>query len=330
MVNNDYNKSLLDVFRNGGKLDEKALANYEKELIKVYKNTLNAVRLELAKMYERYGDNVTYSDMVKYNRLAGIEKNISEELRVLNKETNGKITSSIKESFGNSYALTGYANESMLNMNLGFGALNKDAINAAVLNKYDRIKWPDRLSKNTENLNNQIRSAVTEGLIQGHGYSKTSNMVKDKIERDAYNTNRILRTESHRAQGEGRKYGFEKAKEAADKEGIKMVRVWLATLDGRTRDSHQAMDGQYEDENGQFHFPEGGVADGPGMSGIAAEDINCRCDTYTQVEDIPPGKRQDMEDDELIEYKTYQEWAKEKGVELKYNVDAKYISKADV
>lgn len=309
-------------------LDEKALANYEKELIKAYKNALDAIRLELAKMYERYGDDVNYADMVKYNRLTGLEKNIGDELRVLNKESNGKITKSIKETFGNNYAIIGYANESALNMSLGFGALNKDAIEAAILNKYDRIKWPDRLKANIDNLNNKVRSAVTEGLIQGHGYSKTANMVKDKIERDAFNTNRILRTESHRAQNEGRKYGYDQIKEEVESSGIIMVRAWMATLDGRTRDSHQAMDGQYEDENGKFHFPEGGEADAPGMSGIAAEDINCRCSTYTQVEDIPPGKRMDQEEG-LIEYKNYREWAESNGVELKYNVDAKYMSKVD-
>ena len=68
--------------------------------------------------------------------------------------------------------------------------------------------------------------------------------------------------------------------------GMKIARVWVSTKDGRTRDSHKAMDGQEADKDGFFHFPGGGQTAGPGLSGIAEEDIHCRCTVIMQIKKL--------------------------------------------
>ncbi|MFY8063820.1 MAG: phage minor head protein, partial [Usitatibacteraceae bacterium] len=58
-------------------------------------------------------------------------------------------------------------------------------------------------------------------------------------------------------------------------------RRWLSTPDGRTRDSHRAMNGQETNLLGDFVINRGKnsgrTGKGPGLFGIASEDIYCRC-----------------------------------------------------
>jgi hypothetical protein len=55
-----------------------------------------------------------------------------------------------------------------------------------------------------------------------------------------------------------------------------------------------------------FKFSKGGLTLGPGLSGIAAEDISCRCSTTAVVEGYEPTQMRVGK--EVVDYKTYSEW----------------------
>jgi hypothetical protein len=44
---------------------------------------------------------------------------------------------------------------------------------------------------------------------------------------------------------------------AADNLGMTIKKVWISTLDDKTRDDHTEMDGQEADADGMFTFPDG-------------------------------------------------------------------------
>lgn len=70
--------------------------------------------------------------------------------------------------------------------------------------------------------------------------------------------------------------------------GIEMEKIWLATVDGRTRDTHFAADGQRRKLDALFSV---GAAElkWPGdPAGPASEVVNCRC-TMLEVEEGEPG-----------------------------------------
>jgi len=52
---------------------------------------------------------------------------------------------------------------------------------------------------------------------------------------------------------------------------------WIATNDSRVRDDHKALDGKTVKLGGYFKYPSGGQTKSPGNSGIASQDISCRC-----------------------------------------------------
>ena len=299
-----YNQAFID--RLNGQVD--------RDIVNRLKQSLTNVQGQLANMYAEHGSDVTLAEMSKYDRLAKLEAAINAELRALGVDTNKLTESAIKSNFAESYYGAGFAYESSLRTGLTFTQLPSDVIRAAVLNPYDKIGWKTRNQKNIAQLSTWIQEAVTEGLIQGYGYNKTKKIFGERFAGYTNNIQRIVNTETHRAATMGRNLAFDRAQKAGERLGIVLVHVWDATLDGKTRPEHGFLDGQEADENGEWTFSDGIKTKGPGLSGVAYHDINCRCAERGQVSDRTPGTRIDNITGERIKHTTYDEWAKDKDV----------------
>lgn len=308
------NERLKKIFKLTASQNEKLERIYNKTIVDSYKKALAGIRNDIAKLYEKFGDTVTYAELQQYNRLVVLERNIENTLKEMGVNVKRDIRKAIKEFFMENYYRTGYAVETTAAVKLGFGMLSQSVIDAAIYNQYDRIKWDKRLIQDIAKANQHIREVLTQGLIQGHGYAKIAKKTKDTLGKSAYEMLRIMRTEGHRAQMAGRLLATDKAMGAADKIGMKVKKVWVATLDDRTRDQHAEMDGQAADDDGIFHLPDGTTTDAPGHSGVAEHDINCRCDMVIEFEDMPYKERYDQTNKQDINNITYSEWKDEKHI----------------
>ncbi|MCK5506423.1 MAG: hypothetical protein KAJ10_14770, partial [Thermodesulfovibrionia bacterium] len=85
---NSINEEIGRLFKLGDKLDDKLVHGYERKLIELYKSSLETIKSDIAKMYERYGDKVTLGEMVKFQRLTNMEKFIKEQLTKLGTASN--------------------------------------------------------------------------------------------------------------------------------------------------------------------------------------------------------------------------------------------------
>lgn len=65
--------------------------------------------------------------------------------------------------------------------------------------------------------------------------------------------------------------------------GLVEGKEWLAVQDENTRETHAEMDGQQRAITADFVSPSGNHTQGPGLFGVAAEDINCRCTVIPKV-----------------------------------------------
>jgi SPP1 gp7 family putative phage head morphogenesis protein len=161
----------------------------------------------------------------------------------------------------------------------------------------------------------QVDRVITQGLIQGHSYPKMAKAIKEMVvERNATDAVRIARTEGHRAAVQGALDNYDEAREL----GVECEQIWDATLDGKTRPEHGALDGKpAQEHNGELMWhataPDGQDiwTPGPGLSGNASMDINCRCRVRGQIDDYGPKVRR-MRDEGLRDYITYDDWIKEK------------------
>jgi hypothetical protein len=101
-------------------------------------------------------------------------------------------------------------------------------------------------------------------------------------------------------------------------QGFDIVRVWDAVLDNRTRSQSAGMDGQRENESGEFVYPDGRTAAYPGTSGNPAYDINERCAANDLIDGENPDKRRvrnpETGESEVITYKKFPQWAEENGL----------------
>ena len=97
--------------------------------------------------------------------------------------------------------------------------------------------------------------------------------------------NVIARTETHSAAGSAHHDYHTKA---SDSYGVQMIKQWVATSDGRTRDNHRLMNGVKVPMDEDFSMPDGARMKFCGdTKGGAANVINCRCVTlYHEPEDL--------------------------------------------
>jgi hypothetical protein len=98
----------------------------------------------------------------------------------------------------------------------------------------------------------------------------------------------------------------------AESMGIKMLQVWMATLDGRTRHEHRQLDGQkrkvgepFEVEGEKIFFP-GDPAAEPALV------YNCRCTLIGEVEGVDYNLSDVSQRDNKLGDMTYEEWKEEK------------------
>jgi len=301
--------NLDDKFKQGEKAADKLEQQAEKATIKVYREGLKEIRAEVALAYEKYAiaGALTMAAMMKYGRLVKLEESIAKQVSALTGAETRTTKKAIKNVFTESFYRSAWALETGAEVSLGFALLKPEAVEAAILNPLDRITWPERVKDNAHILNRQIREEITRGIIQGYSYDKTARAVKERLDIGASKAIRIVQTETHRAQSQGTQMVFEQA--AA--KGLVFKRVWVSTLDGRTRDRHRALDGQKVDTDQPFKMS-GMEAMYPGGFGIASMDINCRCTVRAEIEGMEPQLRRARDlktgGNVVIKNTTYQEW----------------------
>jgi hypothetical protein len=302
------NKRMSELMSKGQKGSDQLLSNYQRNILSSYKQGLKDIKAEIANMFATYGENIKYSEMQKFHRLANMEKQLADIIKGINGEVITITTDAIKDLYEYNYYFNAYSMESTLGVRLGFGLLRASDIKASVLNPLDHIKWTDRQSDHAIKYLSQIRGELTQGFIKGSSYLDIAKKIEKKTKITTNKSLLISQTEGHRVVQLGKLDAMGTAETAADALGLTLKRVWVATLDDSTRDDHAEMDGQESDEDGMFHFPSGGTTEAPGMSGIPEEDIQCRCTIQQQIEGFEPEMRKDNISKQLIPSMTYEKW----------------------
>jgi HK97 family phage portal protein len=125
----------------------------------------------------------------------------------------------------------------------------------------------------TETTAKSVRVAVQNGLIEGLSVSEIANQIQTIAAFDSARAMLIARTESTRSTNKAAVASMQEGQGA----GLDIRKEWLASADGKVRDSHVLLDGQQVGVNELFETDNGDTALSPGAFGEAAEDCNCRC-----------------------------------------------------
>lgn len=127
-----------------------------------------------------------------------------------------------------------------------------------------------KLGEDVGVLKKRITSEVTRSIATGASYAQCAQRLAGQTKIGYNKAVRIARTEGHRIQTTATMDTMYQAKER----GADVVKQWDATLDGLTRESHVAVDGEIRELDEAFS----NGLDYPGdPAGGAAEVVNCRC-----------------------------------------------------
>lgn len=165
--------------------------------------------------------------------------------------------------------------------------LTKKQVASIMMNPNTRHSITFELTRNKTRLKNNIRRMLVDSIKNNSSLDVVNKKLKNLVYRkvygktkgDAVKTLRTFRTEYTRTRTEAKLEAIQDLQE----QGYKITRHWLYTFESKVpRPSHLASDGLAEDKNGYFMI-DGYKTKGPGLFGVASEDINCRCDTECYV-----------------------------------------------
>ena len=122
----------------------------------------------------------------------------------------------------------------------------------------------------------QINSKMLAGILNGDSIPNIANSLMDVIGNNKTAATRNARTIVTGAENAGRKDSYK----ALEEQGVIQKKVWIATADDRTRESHLLMDGEEVDVDEPFS---NGLMYPGDPSGDASEVYNCRCTMRTHI-----------------------------------------------
>lgn len=121
-----------------------------------------------------------------------------------------------------------------------------------------------------------INSQLLQGILQGESVGDIAARLRNITDMNLNASLRNARTMTTCAENKGRQASFTKAAE----DGVIMKKVWVATYDGRTRESHLLQDGEEREIDEEFT----NGLEYPGDEAGAPEEVyNCRCTMKTKI-----------------------------------------------
>ena len=287
--------------------EEKAV----RELQKLYRSLIKDLRKVMGNTFADYADpetgKLTYADLHRQGLDARLLEEVAAHVSSVSSEESRIIRETVEQTYANCYSgmvqAVGKAvdNEELKEAFSAVEAVKPEVLRAAVNNPVHGLTLSDQLEKNRADIVWGIKQAVGVGLSEGDNYTTMAKRIqKELIGPDGsggsyYKAVRIARTEAHRVREEGNLDAAQNLTEKLEPAGMTMVKTWHTMKDERVRPNrarktkggwkyskggkydHQKMEGVQVPINEEFTLPSGAKTQAPGKSGVAGEDINCRC-----------------------------------------------------
>ena len=221
--------------------------------------------------------------------------------------------------FGENYNYNAYETE--IKTGVSFDIYNEDAVDKLIKEDPKLLpEWKIDEEKDYDWNRQKVENAITQGIIQGESVDQIAERLAKELKSTNMNKMRMFaRTAMTGAQNAGR----QKQMEDAIAKGIDIRKQWIATLDDRTRDTHQRLDGQTVDVDEPFHV---GTKTGtetiryPGDPNAAPALVyNCRCTMKSVFKGMENQKRKrraykindkGYRESYIVEDMTYEQWKK--------------------
>lgn len=280
------------------RIEEHREAKAEREIRKTYKELLKELNGYLGNIYATYSEDgvLNYSSLAKAGMdarfLEEVEQRISGISPRVAKQIDDTVTRTYEacyEGMRNAVEKAAGNREQLKAAFSAVSAVTPEVIKAAVNNPVSGLTLKDTLEKHRKDIIYDIKRNIGVGLSNGDRFSTMAKRIAESLDGDYKKSVRIVRTEAHRV----RETGFNDAATAINdtlkqgKSGYVMAKTWRTMKDERVRPAkakgkariynHIKMDGVTIPQDELFKLPSGATCKAPSQTGVAGEDINCRC-----------------------------------------------------
>ncbi|HEM6455904.1 TPA: hypothetical protein U2D46_001752 [Streptococcus suis] len=278
-----------------------------RQLYNLYVDIVKELKKSLLAEYQSY-ENLSRSKKMDLKRMSAMLEAIDSQSQKLKTGLNGTIPDHLERVGKMAYNELFYEYEQTRSA-IQFALLPEEELKTIIETPIAGLRLSQRINDGVvSDLRKNIKSELTRSFVHGLSYQRTAKRLSELGSSSYRRALNITRTEAGRVSAIARQRS---QKEAVDL-GIEFKKMWVATLDKRTRNTHQYLDGQQVGP--EEYFEHNGLRTlQPHMFGIASEDCNCRCRTISRLkDDDTPLLRRDSETGEVVEYKNYKDWESSK------------------
>jgi SPP1 gp7 family putative phage head morphogenesis protein len=297
-------------------------------LIKSYKTALIDVRSKLADLYSRFLtlEEPTKAQLTQFMRLSNIEKEIVSIMKPYLSANEALLKDMSVLGVDTGFFNNAWAVDQATGVSQSWGMIDDVSVRAAAgiggdsgelkglltakeIKQHQKV-LEDAFTNYNKDTAKWISQDIRQGIIQGESVPKIAKRLRDSAITKSYNSAMVIaRTETLRAMGIGNQVAYDQARDA----GVQIIETWDATLDSRTRASHASADGKIKDNVTGMYSVFGGEYPGPRRTGIAKEDINCRCISVGEVGGLSPELRA-LQNEGMEPYQSFETWANKQGI----------------
>lgn len=288
---------------------DKIIEEAENGIDVVFAKRTKAILEHLSNIYKDVakGAEIGRTDVYKSARYKKELQLIADSINEHYKEQYKTIQKLLVATYLTNYLRSGQMYEYEGQVRMDYTVPSAETIRQAILNPIKELTLSALMNNHRNDTIRRINIEIAQGLQAGEGYGQIANRIEKELGFSAVKAKRVARTEGGRVQVTARMNSAAHAEKYA-----KLTKLWSSTLDNDVRSSHRKLDNQEADKDGYFHF-KGFKAKGPHMWGVAAMDINCRCDVLYLVDGKRPKLRRARKDEggsQVIPYMSYEEWYK--------------------
>lgn len=268
------------------KLERKLKKEYQQAYEEMSEKTnawLKQFRVTDLEKYSLLEDGaISYDEYIQWRKNAmlstaqmnGICEDLARTLTGYNQTATGMINANARSAFIQNYNYGAYEICKNAGVNFGFDLVDEKTVNRLIKENPKLLpKAKVAVKKDMKWNEKKVRSALTQGILQGDSIDKIANRLKAVAKMSDSAAVRNARTMTTSAENGGRMAVYEEAQDM----GIELEKTWVATLDDRTRDAHIELDGvtipidqPFENSIGKIMYPADPEADDENV-------YNCRC-----------------------------------------------------
>lgn len=292
----------------GHKNTEKILKELEAELKQLYYAAFKENKVKLDKVnniISEYTKDLTEQERLKiWNRKERLEKilnNLTDEIKNTNITATNMINNKMVNVYSENFNYAAYLVENASGIDCGFNIYNKNAIKKLLadnINPFSKISL-DEL-RNKDFIYRMLKRNFTVAIVNGESIKDIANRVQQVLDKTLSDSIRIARTETTRIESLGRQDAFE----YGEKQGLKLGKMWISTVDNRTRERHLNLQGEVVGLHDKFS---NGLEYPGALGGKASEVINCRCTHVAEFLGLEKTAAE-KELDEKLKSMSYNEW----------------------